>query len=332
MKSRVQAWIHVALGAFLALAVLGGWEVASIASAASPTLISGCYTTPSGGRGDDRGRGDESTGALRIVRSSSDCRRGETFIQWNQAGQPGPAGVSGPAGPQGPAGALPNVSCPPGQFLTGIASGVGQCGSPSAPPSGYVLSVLVQGDGMVTSTPPGISCKAGGGGVCAATFGVGTTVDLLAQPATGAAFLLWSGAGCSGSTVPLCSVVMTSARNLTADFSIAPQAGLLRVIPDTPIVFGAGATKTYQVTNAGTAASGSVTVTVPSPNFRIVTGTNTCQGTSLAVGASCTFALTFTLPPDGFPVYWEESAITIEAPNAPTVVVAIYAEYPYSMP
>ena len=111
MKSRVQAWIHVALGAFLALAVLGGWEVASIASAASPTLISGCYTTPSGGRGDDRGRGDESTGALRIVRSSSDCRRGETFIQWNQAGQPGPAGVSGPAGPQGPAGALPNVSC-----------------------------------------------------------------------------------------------------------------------------------------------------------------------------------------------------------------------------
>ena len=46
---------HQALVRSSTLAGLGGWEVASIASAASPTLISGCYTTPSGGRGDDRG-------------------------------------------------------------------------------------------------------------------------------------------------------------------------------------------------------------------------------------------------------------------------------------
>jgi len=324
----------VALGGLLVLVAMGGWQVAARASAAStPAVISGCYDAPgSGGRddrgkSDDRGKGDDSGGALRIVRGASDCKRGETFIQWNQAGVPGPQGVPGPTGPTGPVGpmgALPSVSCPTGQFLTGIAAGVAQCASTSTV-SGYALSLMVQGDGTVTSNPPGINCTAAGG-TCSATFGAGTTVELFAQPAVGAEFLLWYGSACAGSTLPACSVTMTSTRNLTASFSVAPQAGLFKVTPANPIVFGPGATKTYQITNVGTAASGPISISLSSPNFHIV-GVNGCQGVSLAVGASCSFAVTFVLPPEGFPVYFEEAAFAVEAPNAPVLVVAIYAEY-----
>lgn len=337
MRSRLRTGLHVALGALLVLVALGGWQVATLASAAStPAMISGCYDAPgSGGRddrgkNDDRGKGDESGGALRIVRGASDCKRGETFIQWNQAGVPGPQGVAGPTGPTGPTGpvgptgALPSVSCPPGQFLTGIAAGVAQCASTSTV-SGYALSLMVQGDGSVTSNPPGINCTATGG-TCSATFGAGTTVELLAQPAVGAALISWFGPGCAGSTMPQCSVTMTSARSLTASFSVAPQAGLFKVTPADPIIFGPGATKTYQITNAGTAASGPISVSLSSPNFHIV-GVNGCQGVSLAVGASCSFAVTFVLPPEGFPVYFEEAAFAVEAPNAPALIVGIYAEY-----
>jgi hypothetical protein len=339
MRSRLRAGVHVALGGLLVLVALGGWQVAARASAAStPTVISGCYDAPGTGGRDDRGRenergkGDESTGALRIVRAASDCKRGETFIQWNQAGVPGPQGVAGPtgpAGPVGPTGALPSVSCPSGQFLTGIAAGVAQCASTSTV-SGYALSLMVQGDGTVTSNPPGINCTVTGG-TCSATFGAGTTVELLAQPAVGAALISWFGPGCAGSTMPQCSVTMTSARNLTAIFSVAPQAGLFKVTPADPITFGPGATKTYQITNAGTAASGPISVTLSSPNFHIA-GVNGCQGVSLAVGASCSFAVTFVLPPEGFPVYFEEAAFAIEASNAPVLTVAMYAEYPVLFP
>lgn len=43
-------------------------------------------------------------GNLRIVTDSSDCRKNETFISWNQAGIQGPPGPVGPQGPQGPQG------------------------------------------------------------------------------------------------------------------------------------------------------------------------------------------------------------------------------------
>jgi len=334
MRSQLRAGVHVVLGGLLVLVALGGWQVAARASAAStPAVISGCYDAPgSGGRDDrgrnnDRGKGDESTGALRIVRGASDCKRGETFIQWNQAGVPGPQGVAGPtgpAGPVGPAGTLPSVSCPSGQFLTGIVGGAAQCASVSAPPSGYVLTLLVQGSGRVTSNPPGINCTGTGAG-CSATFPVGASVDLFAQPDAGASLQFWSGTGCTGSTLPQCTVVMSGARSMGATFSTALPSAELRVTPSEPITFSAGSAKVYQVQNTGTAPSGALSVTLSSPNFVIV-GSDGCTGVSLAPGASCTFQLTFVLPP-GQVEYFEEAGIAIEAPFAPTVVVAVYGEY-----
>jgi cysteine-rich repeat protein len=85
------------------------------------------------------------------------CVRGDTPIQWNQAGTPGPQGPQGEQGPQGPPGpqgeqgppgpqgeqgpqgppgTIPfaGQSCPPGQFVTGFTT-EGQliCGAPASP-------------------------------------------------------------------------------------------------------------------------------------------------------------------------------------------------------
>ena len=62
-----------------------------IAAAAGPTngVISACYQgNDRDGRDgrNDRNDRDENNGDLRLVDRASDCRRGETFIQWNQSG------------------------------------------------------------------------------------------------------------------------------------------------------------------------------------------------------------------------------------------------------
>jgi hypothetical protein len=80
-----------------------------------------------------------------------------------------------------------------------------------------VLTVSVGGSGAgtVTSTsPPGISC----GAACSAAFGHGTAVTLVATPAPGSSFALWSGGGCSG-TGP-CTVSMTAATRVSAWFRL----------------------------------------------------------------------------------------------------------------
>jgi hypothetical protein len=60
-------------------------------------------------------------------------------------------------------------------------------------PSLNQLSVAVNGNGTVTSTPSGIDC----GSVCEAEFDADTPVTLTATPASGSTFTGWSGA-CSG--------------------------------------------------------------------------------------------------------------------------------------
>ncbi len=84
--------------------------VGSVAYASIPKggVFTGCYVT--------------TTGALRVIDSTKDCKSTETKITWNQTGVPGAAGSPGPSGapgtdgqdgaqgPQGPQG----VAGPPG--------------------------------------------------------------------------------------------------------------------------------------------------------------------------------------------------------------------------
>ncbi len=78
----------------------------------------------------------------------------------------------------------------------------------------YALTVVKSGSGsgVVSSSPSGINC----GTSCTASFNDGTTVVLTATPQAGSLFDGWSGA-CTGKGT--CTVSMTQARSVTANFS-----------------------------------------------------------------------------------------------------------------
>ena len=86
----------------------------------------------------------------------------------------------------------------------------------------YNLNVTRSGNGVVTSTPAGITR----GGVCTMSYPYNTTVTLTAVPAVGFALSGWS--GCDSASGNLCTVVMTGTRNVAAAF--APTASGVTVI------------------------------------------------------------------------------------------------------
>ncbi len=81
------------------------------------------------------------------------------------------------------------------------------------------LSVTTDGSGVgsVTSAPAGINC----GATCGAYFAIGSSVTLTATAAGGSSFTGWSGSGCSGTST--CTVTMSEARAVTAEFAVVPH-------------------------------------------------------------------------------------------------------------
>lgn len=114
------------------------------------------------------------------------------------------------------------------EFLqwTGACSGSGNCSlvlnsdktvgavftESDQEPDEHLLSVNVEGEGEVVSTPAGITC----GNDCSQSYAEQTQVSLQATPASDFQFDGWSGA-CSGTGG--CSVTMSAARSVTANFS-----------------------------------------------------------------------------------------------------------------
>ncbi len=91
-------------------------------------------------------------------------------------------------------------------------------GSPSACTAvNYALttSKTGTGSGSLTSSPAGINC----GATCSGNYSYGTVVTLTAAPQAGSSFTGWSGA-CSG--MGTCTLTMTSAKSVNANFSSAP--------------------------------------------------------------------------------------------------------------
>ncbi len=72
------------------------------------------------------------------------------------------------------------------------------------------------GSGSVSSNPAGIDC----GLVCSYGFSLSSSVTLTASPAAGSTFSGWSGSGCSGTST--CTVTMSAARAVTAEFALVP--------------------------------------------------------------------------------------------------------------
>ena len=80
----------------------------------------------------------------------------------------------------------------------------------------FVLTVGTTGDGagIVTSSPPGITC----GTACAQSYSSGTMVTLMAAPASRSVFTGWS--GCDSVDGTTCFVTMNAAASVTARFDL----------------------------------------------------------------------------------------------------------------
>ena len=78
------------------------------------------------------------------------------------------------------------------------------------------LTVVVSGQGTVTSSPAGINCPS----TCTATFNNGTAITLTATPASGYTFSGFSG-DCSGST---CQVTVSNNQNASVNAAFAQVA------------------------------------------------------------------------------------------------------------
>ncbi len=157
---------------------------------------------------------------------------------------------------------------------------------------------MVNGAGIVTSAPVGISC----GSTCSAAFSANTLVTLSAAAAAGSTFAGWSGA-CSGASTS-CTVTMSQARNVGASFVAATQytltvtGGANGIVTTSPGAIDCGTTCI-----AGFAAGTAVNVIArPNPGYRFAgwsgacTGTNTCD---LTMNANLAVQATFAAIPAG---------------------------------
>jgi List-Bact-rpt repeat protein len=88
----------------------------------------------------------------------------------------------------------------------------------------HALTVATQGDGAVSSTPPGIACPPD----CSETYPAGTGVALTPAPAPAWAFAGWTG-DCGGASIT-CTVNMSVDRSVTATF-IGPKSVTLSAKP-----------------------------------------------------------------------------------------------------
>jgi hypothetical protein len=138
----------------------------------------------------------------------------------------------------------------PNQCLVSLAASKAVSAEFEAIPA-LTLSVSSQGtgEGLITSSPAGISCP----DACAASFPQGETIVLSANPAQGSSFSGWSGA-CSGTGT--CRVVIGTNTSASAGFSRASTPAPAPVAPS--ISLGAA-------TAAVNGRSLALQVTVPSP-------------------------------------------------------------------
>ncbi len=166
---------------------------------------------------------------------------------------------------------------------------------------------ITAGAGTVASSPAGLSCAtptaAGTSAAnCSANFSDGTSVKLTATPTVGSAFTGWSGA-CTG-TATTCTLAMTAARSVTANFApvtasfgltlnaskgSSTASGSVSSSPaglscTTPTVAGQTQTTCSRSFTSGTA----VTLTATAASGSTFTGwSGACTGTA----ATCTVAM-----------------------------------------
>jgi hypothetical protein len=133
---------YLALGA--ALGAAGGVAYSAIPDGQG--VIHGCY--------------EDTTGALRVIDTDAAgvCRGGETALDWNQQGQPGPTGHTGLPGPEGPPGAaLTYGKSAPGPVALPSGAQEKTIATLTVPRGSYAIFAKAVG----SLTVPGFSCAPG---------------------------------------------------------------------------------------------------------------------------------------------------------------------------
>lgn len=147
---------------------------------------------------------------------------------------------------------------------------------PPPPPTTHKLTVSLDGQGRITSSPSGLDCS---GATCAADFPVGTSVTLSAAPASTWSFAGWSG-DCSGAS---CTLRMDKDASVTARFNAPPpppaNAHLIVAVDGPGLVTGAGVS----------CGSGAVTcdATVPAGSSQTLTATAASQARFIRWSGPC---------------------------------------------
>jgi Divergent InlB B-repeat domain len=157
------------------------------------------------------------------------------------------------------------------------------------------VNVEGDGDGTVTSSPPGINC----GTDCSETYEFGTGVTLTAEPALGVTFAGWSGA-CTGST-STCTLQMNGPRFVTATFAnkpvltVKPEGTGSGTVMSSPLGINCGA-DCNEPYDEGTIVTLTAT---PAPDSTF-SGWSACSGTgacTVTMNDSKEVIATFTLQP-----------------------------------
>lgn len=85
------------------------------------------------------------------------------------------------------------------------------------------FALTSSGFGTITSSPPRINCSGGAGvinlpAVCEGLFELRSTVTLIASPAPGSSFNLWTSGPCAGKNTPTCSFPLDEDTKVDAEF------------------------------------------------------------------------------------------------------------------
>ena len=145
------------------------------------------------------------------------------------------------------------------------------------------------GQGTITSSPLGITCRAGG--VCSAGFKLNSLVTLTAVPAANSYFSGWGGS-CRGARAT-CTVTMAHAAAVNANFSADPR---ISVTPASRNFIHVPAHQTrsqvFIVTNTGKSILSLATLSLTgNPFFTLNPGK--CDNANLGPGKTCAFAVVF---------------------------------------
>ena len=133
--------------------------------------------------------------------------------------------------------------------------GVGMAASAYAAPSQAPLTVIVQGDGIVTSDPAGITCP----GDCNESYKKNTTVTLTASPEPTSSFIGWGPNGACVGTDPICTIQIKEPSTVTALFDNAIATSTLPATGQTTCWDDAG----NPIPCGGTGQDGEIQAGVP---------------------------------------------------------------------